>query len=104
MPHSPPTYKPATNSDKKKKANFNYDQSRLPAHLRGYDHSWRKARSDFLQKHPLCEDCMKEGIYTQATDLHHRMKAKEHPHLFYDDRYWMPLCHSCHSKRTAAGE
>lgn len=96
MPYTPPRYKPSV----EKKSH----DSRPNSRKRGYDNKWEVARSHYLQHNPLCEDCLKYGRYTQATDVHHTLKAKDNPTLFYDDQYWMPLCHSCHSIRTAAGE
>ena len=34
---------------------------------RGYNAAWRKASKQFLQAHPLCEECMKQGKYVKAT-------------------------------------
>ena len=33
---------------------------------RGYNAAWRKASKQFLQAHPLCEECMKQGKYVKA--------------------------------------
>ena len=42
-----------------------------PASERGYGSAWRRARKRYLEAHPLCVECMKEGRYTKATDVDH---------------------------------
>ena len=37
-------------------------------------------------------------------DVHHIIKLADRPELRDDATNLMSLCHSCHSKRTAAGE
>lgn len=32
------------------------------AQQRGYDYRWSKLRNWWIRKHPLCQDCMDEGI------------------------------------------
>ena len=34
---------------------------------RGYGRAWQKARKAYLQKHPLCVECMKERRYVKAS-------------------------------------
>ena len=48
---------------------------------RGYNAAWRKASKQFLQAHPLCEECMKQG-------------------LFWDRSNWRALCKRCHDQKT----
>ena len=73
-----------------------------PAADRGYDSAWRKARKRYLEAHPLCVQCMKEGRYTKATDVDHIVPHRGDRDLFWDVSNWQALCHSCHSKKTAA--
>ena len=73
-----------------------------PAADRGYDSAWRKARKRYLEAHPLCVQCMKEGRYTKATDVDHIAPHRGDRDLFWDVSNWQALCHSCHSKKTAA--
>ena len=44
------------------------------ASSRGYGGRWQIARKAYLQKHPLCVQCMKEGRYVKATDVDHMFK------------------------------
>lgn len=67
---------------------------------RGYDSRWRKARKYYLQKHPLCVECMKEGRYVKATDVDHIKAHRGDPFLFWDESNWQALCHSHHSQKT----
>ena len=37
------------------------DRLRGNAAERGYDAKWRRARRHFLQRHPLCANCLSQG-------------------------------------------
>ena len=67
---------------------------------RGYGSAWRKARKEFLQIHPLCEECMKEGRYVKATDVDHIVPHRGNRKLFWDRSNWQALCHRHHSMKT----
>ena len=67
---------------------------------RGYDSRWQKARKRFLQAHPLCEQCLKEGRYTKATVVDHVVPHRGDPKLFWDEGNWQALCKRCHDKKT----
>ena len=71
------------------------------ASSRGYGYAWRKARKKYLEAHPLCEECMKHGLYVKATDIDHIQAHRGDTKLFWDQNNWRALCHSCHSKKTA---
>ena len=73
---------------------------RASAAERGYNQSWQKARAVFLQAHPLCEECLKQGRYVKATDVDHIVAHRGDRRLFWDMSNWQALCHSCHSKKT----
>jgi 5-methylcytosine-specific restriction protein A len=98
MPNHPKTNKISRLNTPKKPEN------RPNASERGYDNSWRKVRKYHLLHNPLCEDCVKQGLYIPGQDVHHIKKVSEHPHLRDDPDNLMTLCHSCHSIRTAKGE
>lgn len=69
-----------------------------------YGHKWQRESHKFLASHPWCEDCLGRGIYTPATEVHHKVKHKGDARLFWNRDNWMGLCKSCHSTRTARGE
>ncbi len=69
---------------------------------RGYGSRWQAARRVFLMANPLCVECLKKGIITQATDVDHIIPHKGDRSLFWDQSNWQALCHSCHSRKTAS--
>ena len=60
---------------------------------------WRTLRKSFLEKNPLCVECLKEGRYTPAKIVDHivpiRMGGKP-----LDEGNLQALCWSCHSKKS----
>lgn len=68
-----------------------------------YGRGWQKVRSLHLTLEPWCNDCLKNNIYSIATDVHHIQKHSGDMFLFVTSPL-MSLCHSCHAKRTKAGE
>lgn len=58
-----------------------------------------KIRKIFMAKHPFCEICGRP-----ATDLDHIVPHRGNLKLFWDQKNWQALCHSCHSKKTKRGE
>ena len=36
-----------------------------------YGRAWRKVRERYVQSHPLCEQCLKEGRMTPTEEVHH---------------------------------
>ena len=66
---------------------------------RFYDKSlWRdRIRPHQLRLHPLCADCVVQGMIVAATDVEHidGNTGNNHPDNLNS------LCHSCHSKKTA---
>lgn len=67
---------------------------------RGYNRRWQKARKRYLSAHPLCEECMKHGLYTKATVVDHIVPHRGDPKLFWDENNWQALCKRCHDKKT----
>lgn len=67
---------------------------------RGYGRAWQQASHAFLQAHPLCEECMKDGRYTKATVVDHIVPHRGNEQLFWDRRNWRPLCKRCHDRKT----
>lgn len=93
-------YLPKTNKVNKLKI----VENRPNSYRRGYDRSWQIVRKQHIANHPLCADCLKENKYVAMQDVHHIIKLADRPELRDDATNLMSLCHSCHSKRTAAGE
>lgn len=67
---------------------------------RGYGRAWQKARKRYLEAHPLCVECMREGKYVKATDVDHIIPHRGDKKLFWDESNWQALCHSHHSIKT----
>lgn len=62
--------------------------------------AWRKMRDTFLHEHPICEECLKKGKVTPATDVHHIRspfsKGEVNYTLLMDYDNLMALCKECH--------
>ena len=82
---------------------FSSDRMRGGAEARGYDSRWRKARAAFLQRNPLCNECMKHGRLTPATVVDHVIPHRGDQKLFWDEGNWQALCKSCHDRKTGNG-
>ena len=82
---------------------FSSDRMRGGADARGYNAEWRRARKAFLQKHPLCAECGKEGKLTPATVVDHIIPHRGDKRLFWDEHNWQPLCKDCHDRKTGTG-
>ena len=67
---------------------------------RGYGTAWNKARKRYLETHPLCVECMKQGRYVKATDVDHIKPHRGDSVLFWDRSNWQSLCHRHHSIKT----
>ena len=84
-------------------AAYSDDRLRGGADARGYDARWRKARLAFLNRHPLCAQCLAEGKYTAATVVDHITPHRGDQRLFWDEANWQPLCRECHDRKTGHG-
>lgn len=61
---------------------------------------WRKYRRWYLDRHPLCVQCKKEGKITPSTTVDHiRPILSEDDPLFWDEENHQALCTSCHGKK-----
>ena len=65
-----------------------------------YGRAWKRIRDRYVHKHPLCEQCLKEGRYVKATVVDHVVPHRGDPTLFWDRSNWRGLCKSCHDKKT----
>ena len=79
-----------------------YDRWRGSSAARGYGHQWRKYRAVFLVANPLCAKCALRATLTEAAHVDHIIPVidKDDP-LFWDKSNHQPLCHACHSEKTA---
>lgn len=63
---------------------------------------WKRSRALFLQLHPWCEECRKQGKLVPATDVDHIVPHRGDMTLFWDEGNWQALCHECHARKTYA--
>ena len=77
------------------------DKGRPTAAQRGYDSRWRKARTWYLKRNPLCVECEKKGKLTPATVIDHVVPHRGDKELFWDMSNWQALCKPCHDRKTA---
>ena len=82
---------------------FSSDRMRGGADARGNNAEWRRARKAFLQMHPLCVQCLKEGFIIPAMVVDHIIPHRGDQKLFWDEQNWQPLCKSCHDQKTGSG-
>ena len=65
---------------------------------------WKNIRREYLQRHPLCERCHREGFVTAAVDVHHKQPVEsakteqEMERLAYNPANLEALCIPCHIK------
>ncbi len=60
--------------------------------------AWQKLRASVLCEKPLCEHCLSRSLVTPAIDADHRDGDPSNN----SPVNLQPLCHSCHSLKTAA--
>lgn len=77
-----------------------HPEATRPAAKRGYNRRWQKARKSYLEAHPLCVQCAKQGKYVRATVVDHIIPHRGDQKLFWDQNNWQSLCKSCHDKKT----
>jgi 5-methylcytosine-specific restriction protein A len=79
-------------------------EQRPSANDRGYGSRWRRYRKQFLSQpqNALCRDCVRVGLLRPATDVDHiqPVTSRNDPR-FWDPTNHQPLCHACHSRKTA---
>ncbi|MBC7602372.1 MAG: HNH endonuclease [Ramlibacter sp.] len=59
--------------------------------------AWGRLRRFVLSSAPLCSHCIERGLTTVATDVDHRDNNPSNNDL----TNLVPLCHECHSRKTA---
>ena len=77
------------------------DARRGTSSERGYNALWRKLRTAFLAKNPLCAECKRAGKVKPATDVDHIVPHHGDQKLFWDVSNLQALCKRCHSRKTA---
>lgn len=70
------------------------------AYTRGYGKAWQRESRRFLQAHPLCVQCAKEGRYVKAVVVDHITPHRGDPTLFWAQTNWQALCKQCHDRKT----
>lgn len=68
---------------------------------RGYGGRWQTLRKRFILQHPYCQECLKQGKLTEATDVDHIVPHRGCARLLFDEANLQALCHECHSRKTA---
>lgn len=76
----------------KQKYRMQHDRYRGSSASRGYDYRWSK----FRKKHPVCASCGR-----LATEVDHIIPFNRDRSKIYDLENLQPLCHECHSRKTA---
>lgn len=63
---------------------------------------WKKKSLDYRKEHPLCERCLKKGLYVPSQCVHHKIHINEEnyqdPKILYDDSNLEALCNQCHAE------
>ncbi|MFT7283306.1 HNH endonuclease [Nonlabens sp.] len=62
--------------------------------------TWRKHRSRFLEKFPMCLHCERNGITTPANIVDHIHSISQGGDKLNDTNL-QPLCKKCHEKKSA---
>jgi len=65
---------------------------------------WGELSRKYREKHPYCEKCLENGIYTPVAEVHHirpigsASSMREAEQLAFDESNLMALCISCHNQ------
>lgn len=77
------------------------DQVRGTAHQRGYNARWRRARTHYLLRNPICVECLKKDRVSASTVVDHIIPHEGDMILFWNRSNWQALCKTCHDIKTA---
>lgn len=61
-----------------------------------YRQAWKRIRDSYVQQHPLCEVCQKEGRLVATEEVHHKVPLSEGGTHARDNL--IALCKSCHAR------
>ncbi len=70
-----------------------YDRD--PAAKRRYGRAWKRIRDRYMNAHPLCDRCQREGRLVKAEQVHHIKPLAEGGD--HGENNLMSLCSSCHA-------
>lgn len=85
----------------KKTAGYEYNHYRRdPETKKRYGRAWKRIRDRHIREHPLCEECLKHGIYKPAEEVHHKLPLADGG--THDRSNLISLCRSCHMKAHGA--
>ena len=73
---------------------------RLSAHKRGYDRQWARYSKAYRKANPWCVKCLPKLTPAQCVDHIIPAQGKDDPDFYNPDNH-QPLCHQCHSIKTA---
>lgn len=62
--------------------------------------AWKKFVTMYKNRHPLCEDCLEQGLTVPMYCVDHIMEIKDGGALL-DEGNARSLCMKCHSRKTA---
>ncbi|MCX2684023.1 HNH endonuclease [Pseudomonas sp. DCB_AW] len=79
-------------------------RSGMTSSQRGYDYKWQKAREGYLNDHPLCVFCERNGRIAAARVVDHIIAHRGDMALFWDQKNWQSLCKPCHDSVKQAEE
>ena len=77
-----------------------YYENRNKDYQHLYNYRWQKYSKARLKAHPLCEECLRQGKTTRATETDHIEAHLGSRHKFFIRANHQSLCKSCHSKKT----
>jgi len=67
-----------------------------------HSRAWQACRSSYLQKHPLCEDCLARGKYEVAAHVHHIIwltpENYQNPEISLNHNNLRAVCVECHNR------
>lgn len=89
---------------KNKQYEKDYNQTRYernPLTANYHTMRWKRLRENVLARdNYLCQECLKKGLITQASQVDHLESAVTRPDLFWDMDNLDSKCASCHTRKT----
>ena len=70
--------------------------------------AWKKCRASYVKKEPLCEVCLKKGVYTPVEIVHHIIELTpdniSNPDIALSHENLQSVCRECHLEAHNKGE